>query len=578
MSLFLKRNKKNKGIYLQICDSVYDRTLGYGTHKVIESLGYIDELIAKGIPDPIAYYSNIIAERNAENRKQTKAEKIRENCFNEPLKNLGHFLIKGINDGLGVDKCIDFIGRQCGHKFSLSKVLSTLIYARIVDPCSKKKTFEEVLPELFDVDDVTLDHVYDSLPTLGETYEEIIDVYNKFVEEKWGRNFSHTYFDCTNFYFEIDYEDEFRRKGPSKENRHDPIVGMGLLLDADRIPIGMKMYPGNQSEKPIIREVIQSLKKRHSLDTKTVRVADKGLNCAENIYSTAFDQDGYIFSKSVKQLPQLEQTWILLDRDYKEVKNSDGTLKYKYKEWTDKFPYSFKDKDGKTISFEIYEKRVVTFNPKLAEKKRIEILKMVDKVVNLSARSAKRYEYGDAVKYAQFLSTDQDGNLTDGKVIAKINKEALDNDLKLAGYNLLVTSEFNMSSIEIYEAYHNLWRIEETFKLMKSQLCARPVYLQKRESIIGHFLVCYLSVLLTRLLQFKLFKNQYSTETVIDFIRHFEVIKASQNGYFSFHQMNQFAMDLHDKYKLDIRTGFYTQCQLGKLLSKKIIPIYTTRK
>jgi len=284
----------------------------------------------------------------------TEAEKIRENCFNEPLKNLGHFLIKGINDGLGVDKCIDFIGRQCGHKFSLAKVLSTLIYARIVDPCSKKKTFEEVLPELFDVDDVSLEHIYDSLPTLGETYEEIIDVYNKFVEEKWGRNFSHTYFDCTNFYFEIDYEDEFRRKGPSKENRHDPIVGMGLLLDADRIPIGMKMYPGNQSEKPIIREVIQSLKKRHSLNTKTVRVADKGLNCAENIYSTAFDQDGYIFSKSVKQLPQLEQTWILLDRDYKEVKNSDGTLKYKYKEWTDKFPYSFKDKDGKTISFEIY--------------------------------------------------------------------------------------------------------------------------------------------------------------------------------------------------------------------------------
>ena len=131
-------------------------------------------------------------------------------------------------------------------------------------------------------------------------------------------NTSKTYFDCTNFYFEIDKEDEFRKKGPSKENRRDPIIGLGLLLDANQIPIGMKLYPGNESEKPIIREVIKDLKNRNQITGKTIQVADKGLNCSNNIINAIKNKDGYIFSKSVKQLPEVEQTWVLLDNDYKE--------------------------------------------------------------------------------------------------------------------------------------------------------------------------------------------------------------------------------------------------------------------
>ena len=137
---------------------------------------------------------------------------------------------------------------------------------------------------------------------------------------------SHTYFDCTNFYFEIDKEDDFRKNGPSKENRKSPIVGMGLLLDANQIPIGMKLYPGNESEKPIIRNIIDDLKKRNNISGKTIQVADKGLNCAENIMHALKAGDGYIFSKSVKKLPEIEKTWLLLDNDYRNVKNNKGKL------------------------------------------------------------------------------------------------------------------------------------------------------------------------------------------------------------------------------------------------------------
>ena len=139
-------------------------------------------------------------------------------------------------------------------------MMSSLIYSRIVHPCSKSKTYDEVLPKLFETSDFSLNQIYAGLDYLGMEYEKVIEIYNHQINLKYKFDTSHTYFDCTNFYFEIDREDDFRRKEPSKENRHEPIVGLGLLLDANQIPIGMKLYPGNESEKPIMRDVIDGLK------------------------------------------------------------------------------------------------------------------------------------------------------------------------------------------------------------------------------------------------------------------------------------------------------------------------------
>ena len=145
---------------------------------------------------------------------------------------------------------------------------------------------------------------------------------------KYPFDTAHSYFDCTNFYFEIDKEDDFRLKGSSKENKKEPIVGMGLLLDANQIPVGMKMYSGNESEKPVIRDIIDDLKQRSHISGRTIRVADKGLNCFENILHALKSGDGYIFSKSVKMLPETEKTWALLKNDYVAVKNKKGEVIY----------------------------------------------------------------------------------------------------------------------------------------------------------------------------------------------------------------------------------------------------------
>ena len=379
----------------------------------------------------------------------------------------------------------------------------------------------------------------------------------------------HTYFDCTNFYFEIDKEDDFRLKGPSKENRRESIIGMGLLLDANQIPIGMKMYPGNDSEKPIIRNIIDDLKKRSHISGRTIQIADKGLNCFNNIAHALKAGDGYIFSKSVKTLPETEKTWVLLENDYADVKNKRGEILYRIKECVDDFSYSYTDTAGHKKTVKLTEKRIVTFNPKLAAKQKYEINRQVEKAKKLKASQAKRSEYGDSSKYVSFIPTNKKGEETEGAVKVEINEKSIENARKFAGYNMIVTSEIHMAASKVYAAYHNLWRIEESFRVMKSQLDARPVYLQKQETITGHFLICYLAVLLTRILQRHILKNQYGTEEIFDFIRDFRVAKISDRKYINLSRNSSFIKFFSDHTGLPLTSYFMGNTDIKKVLSHR---------
>ena len=527
MSYFLKKTNNKKGTYLQIYESYYDPERKGGAHRSYKPLGYVHELIEKGIDDPVAFYSEEVKKLNqarATDKRQAKARQISEVS---PEKHLGYFPIKNLNDALGVKKYLDLMQTSTDFRFNVADVISALVYSRIVHPCSKSRTYDEVIPKLFEQYDFSLDQLYCCLEYIGAEYEKIIEIYDHQVNQKYGYDLSHTYFDCTNFYFEIDREDEFRRKGPSKENRKSPIVGLGLLLDARQVPVGMKLFPGNESEKPIIRDVIDSLKQRRKITGRTIQVADKGLNCTNNIMHALKAGDGYLFSKSVKTLPETEKVWVLLDNDYTDVKDCKGNLLYRIKECVDDFSYEYDDPENGKRTVILREKRVVTYNPKLAEKQLYEINRQVEKARSLKAAQAKKSEFGDSAKYVSFFAADKKGNKTDGKVKIEMNETAIDNARKLAGYHLLVTSELAMSSAEVYSVYHNLWRIEESFRIMKSQLDARPVYLQKQDTITGHFLICYLSVLLMRIFQIYALDDKYSSEEIFDFFRDFRIAKVS---------------------------------------------------
>ena len=569
MAYFLKKTNNKKGTYLQIYESYYDPERKAGAHRSYKPIGYVHQLQTEGIDDPIAFYKDEVQKLNQELRKKKQDEKARKISEESPEKLLGYFPLKNLCDSLRCKNYIDLMQTATSFRFNVFDMMTALVYTRVVHPCSKLKTYIEVIPKLFEKYDFSLDQLYSGLGYIGSEYEKIIEIFNHQVALKYPFDTSHSYFDCTNFYFEIDREDDFRLKGPSKENKKEPIVGMGLLLDANQIPIGMKMYPGNESEKPVIRDIIDDLKQRNHISGRTIQVADKGLNCFENILHALKAGDGYIFSKSVKMLPDTEKIWVLLENDYVDVKNKKGEVLYRIKDCVDDFNYNYTDKDGHRKTLKLTEKRVVTFNPKLAEKQKLEINRQVEKAKKLRACEAKKSEYGDSAKYVTFIPTDKKGEKMTGKVKVEINEKAIENAKKLAGYNMIVTSEIRITASEIYAAYHNLWRIEESFRIMKSQLDARPVFMQKQETITGHFLICYLSVLLTRLFQIYVLKDEYSTEEIFDFIHDFRVAKISDRKYINLTRSSSFIKDLTVRTGLPLTSYFLGNEDINKMLSHR---------
>jgi hypothetical protein len=559
MAYFLKKCKKNGKEYLSIVNSFYDGQRGHTVHETYASYGTGKDLIDQGIEDPIKYLNEKVNELNQEE----SLNKIKQISDVSPYRYAGYFLIKSVLDKLKIEPIINVYDLTVNYRFKLFDVLSSLIYSRIIKPCSKYKTFYDVIPYLNKKYHFSYDQLLSGLSYFGENYERIVEIFTKQVKEKYKLDVNTCYFDCTNFYFEIDREDDDRKKGKSKENKTEPLLGMGLLLDHNQIPIGLKLYPGNESEKPKLREVINDLKKQNDVKGRIIQVADKGLNSAKNIYQTLKDKDGYIFSKSVKMLPEVEKVWVLLENDYKDVTDKNGNVLYKTKECIDTFPYEFIDESGKKVKFKVKEKRVATYNPSLAQKQMYEINKLVEKAKALNSYKAKKDEYGESSKYVTFKG--KDGS----KAIAELNEKKIDEDKKLCGYNLLVTSETSVNQKEIYKSYHNLWRIEESFRVMKSELDARPVFMKTRETIHGHFLICYLSVLLLRLLQIYELKDEDSYQSIFNFIREFKLTEVG-NKYVNMATRSDFIVKLTKKTKLPLTNAIISSSQYKKIMDYKL--------
>lgn len=527
MRYFLKKTTPSKkGMYLQIYRTNYVPGKG-NQNKSYKALGYVDELKAKGIEDPIEYAKGLIDELNGQH-KLLKEKQIGDASTS---KNAGYFLAKAMFDALGMDRDLNIVASSYKSQYEFAPFLRSLTYAQIVDPGSKLKMHRDTIPNLYGAERYTYDQILDGINFIGSDFHKYIEVINHHIGKKYGRNLGVGYFDRTNYYFEIDEEDGYRRKGPSKENRHDPIIGQSLLLDADMIPLDMEMYPGNESEKPYLRGRIEDMKARNGVSGRVIQVADKGLNCARNIYAAVTEaNDGYIFSKSVhgKNLSDSERKWVLLNDDdinkWTAVKDESGYVEYRYKECVDEFEYECKIDpcDKGEVKFKVREKRIVTYNPKLASKQRREIMRMVERLKSkITYKEAVREELGDSVKYVNLEARTVEGEKV--KIATSLNQKKIDEDLAFAGYNLLVTSETGASATEIYKAYHNLWRIEQSFRVMKTCLEARPVFVSDTNTIFGHFLIVYYALVIMRLLEFKIFDDKIAIEQLFDFIRDYKV-------------------------------------------------------
>ena len=536
MAYFLRKDKKEKGLYLQIYETFWVKELKQPRSKCIMSIGYLDDLKSDQMPDPIAHYQGVVDDMNSK-LAASRHEETRPRAFQRVIeKNVGYYLLSVLIDELDVGPTIDILANTRQFQFSIKDMLNQLIFARVISPCSKAKSVSSVFPSLFRTAPMSEDQVYDGCFFIGESYRKYIELFNHQFAKHHKRCFDRVYFDCTNYYFEMDFPKGDCQKGPSKENRMSPIIGQALLLDAEMIPLDMQMFPGNESEKPHFRRLIEEMKQRCKVTGRTIQIADKGLNCAKNIHAAVVEStDGYIFSKSIhgRNLSEAEKSWILLNNDqnvFTDYYDESHHLTHRLKSCVDTFEYSFEELDPETgeeitTSFSVQEKRVVVYSPKLAAKQKAEILKMAEKASNCVSYK----KLANAVKYVRVLNKDKNGKKVEP--VFEVDEDRLNEDLQYAGYNLLVTSETKMTEQQIYSAYHNLWKIEESFRITKSFLEARPVYVQKKETIYGHFLICYLSLFLLRVLEIKCFRNQVNSYDLINFMRDLRVVESVDGTY-----------------------------------------------
>lgn len=552
--MFLRKNfnKKTGRTYLQIVHGYRDPQ-GKSKTKVHQSIGYLD-MLEKEYDDPIAHFENLAKKMDAErqenkyiNIKIKEDEMIDRNNINR--KNYGHIVFSKVYHELQLDRFFNNKQRHEKFEFDSNSIMKVMVFARLLYPCSKKKTVE-IKDYFFDKTDFTLDDVYDSLTHFSKHSKEAQQFMHERITEQYGRDTSLLYYDVTNYYFETDKQDGFRMNGYSKEHRRDPIVQMGLAMDKIGIPLTYQLFNGNTHDSQTLMPVLANIKKEYGTD-RIIVVADKGLNSGDNIAFNTVLGDGYVYSQSVRGASDLFKAYVLDDKGYVVIGDD-------YKRKSRIIPVEINVSVGKGEKRRkkkvlLDQKQVVFYSKKYAERAKNQRNEMVAKaldLINNPSKYRKATAYG-AASYVGNLEFDK----KTGEILETGNKRYLDMDKiheeeKLDGYYAIITSELDESDDRIIEIYRGLWRIEESFKITKSLLDARPVYVYTKEHINSHFLICFIALVIARLVEVRL-KNKYPIERIISTLRSVACSHLDAN-----HYLFDYADDITDDLDAEFKVGF----------------------
>lgn len=516
MSYRLDVKHQKKGIYLIIEEKYRDKEKKQARTKHHKTLGYVHDL-QKDFPDPIAHFKEIVAQMNAEEKGKKKLTidiDLKEKLTQESRTryNLGYAVIMKIYYELELDRFLNNKARHETFEYNTNSIMTLLTITRILKPSSKKRSYEykDMFFERFDFE---LYDIYRALTHFSKIGEECQRFISDQINTKFGRDTSLMYFDVTNFHFEIDEPDDFRKRGKEKNNRPDPIVQMALAMDADGIPLYYKLFPGNTNDSKTLIPVFKDVCVRFN-PGRVIAVADMGCTSSNNIYFLkGGDRDkrvnGYVFSFSIRKGSEVFKKYVLSDNGY--VDRDGKTLKegydYKVKSRIEVREIQVTMKNGTKKSMLIDEKQVVFWSEKYANKARTEREEIIKKSLDIIANPKKHNKstVHGAAAYIKNITFDK----KTGEIIEEPGKALLldegkaEEDAKYDGYYCIVTSELEMPEQRVIEIYRGLSDIEDNFKVSKSDLDIRPVHVSREDRINAHVLTCFISLVILRLIQKK---------------------------------------------------------------------------
>lgn len=555
--MHLKKTPNPKGrIRLSIVDSYYDKNKKCSRQKTIESLGWLDEL-EKQYGDPIAHFTKRVEILKAQ--KNARQAPIQFNFYDSDRlsvsdtslrRNFGYAALSRIYHQLGIHTFLINRQRHSREKYDANAIMKLLVYSRLLYPSSIKASFEN-RERFFEKSSYSLEDVYRCLDLFYKHRETLQVWLNDKIKKNYGRDTSLIYYDVTNYYFESDVQDDFKRKGVSKEHRPNPIVQMGLFMDNNALPITYELFPGNTNDCLTYRPNFGRIKKQFDLG-RVITVADKGMTTGDNIWYTRNTptKDGYVFSMSIRGADKKLKDYVLEEDGYTWI----GT---EYKRKSRKYPRTIhvtKTTGGKMDKI-VDEKQVVFWSEKYAKRAKADRAAALAKAADLTKNPGnytRATSYG-AAKYVKKVNFDKEtGEILTSSSVLEIDEDVIRQEELFDGYYVLLTSEMEEPDDKIIDIYRGLWRIEESFKVTKSELEARPVFVWTKEHIEAHFLICFVALTIARILELKT-ERKYSIGKLLGSLSSAQCTLLQQNYYL---------FDYYDEILKEI--GIATDIDFGK--------------
>ena len=608
--MYLKKTLNRQGrIYLSFVQGYRDE-FGKVKQKTVENIGFLDEL-SKSYNNPIEYFKNLAKEKNNEQIKEYTIKNLKSKTIddNSHQKNLGYVILKKVYNELGISSILNKKQSSLNIKYSLEEIMKLLVFSRILYPASKNETYNN-RDIFFDKFDFSLKDLYRSLDLFESMKDDIIKSIWNNTKDSYNRDTSITYYDTTNYYFEISYNDEdlidengnvlekgSRKKGPSKEHRKTPIIGMGLLMDKNAIPLSYDLFPGNESEKLMMRPTLKKTKSKFGIN-RTIIVADRGQNTSDNTVFIAgkndddhINHDGYVYGQSIIGADKEFKTWALDQSEFindyvygddgnlitykAAVKDENGNILryedkpviFKHKSRVYAKKVKIKKDNKRKVVYQIYQKQMIYYSKKYADRQKHErelAIKKAKDLINNPGKYTQATSYGCTKYINNIRFNEETGEVPEGLELS-LKLDKIKEEEKYDGYYSIVTSEKNLSDKEIRDIYKGLWKIEESFKITKSDLETRPVFVWTKEHIEAHFLTCFISLVILRLIESKT-NRKFSTKSIINSLKQYTSNNLEHDIYLQ-NFTNDIIKDLSKIYNVDLSRKYLTLSEIKKILN-----------
>ena len=548
MNLHISKSKNSESFYIA---KSYAKANGSTTSTIVRKLGTLDQLLVEHGPtrdDVLAWAKNEVKMETEKYKKEKEAKTVlipfhadRQLDYDKQTLYRGGYLFpQFIYYQLQLHKVCRKLKTKYKFKYDINAILSDLIYARILEPSSKRSSFKAA-SEFLEKPSYELHDVYRALDVLGSECDLIQSEVYKNSHFLGTRNDKVLYYDCSNYYFEIEQEDGSKKYGKSKEHRPNPIIQMGLFMDGDGIPLAFSLFPGNANEQTSLKPLEKKVLGEFGCQ-KFIYCSDAGL-ASEDI--RAFNHMGersYIVTQSIKKLKKEEKEWALNKQGFKRV--SDDTPVDISKLPEDDTGLYYKDEPYTTKK--LHQRLIITYSPKYAlyqKSIREKQVERAQKMLDSGNTKKNRKNPNDPARFIGTTAATKDGEIAD--IQHYLDESKIEDEARYDGLYAVCTDLLDDEVSEILKVSEGRWQIEECFRIMKTDFSARPVYLQNENRIKAHFLICFLSLTIYRFLEKKL-NSKYTCEELLDVLKAMNFVEVQEQGFVPTYKRDSITDALHD--------------------------------